>query len=257
MIDLHCHYLPGIDDGAQTLEESLELARAAVEAGITASVMTPHVHPGRYENTGSSIRKLCAAFQQVLTHKHIPLQIYVGGEVRISSEIMEMVENDEIPYLGELDGYRIVLLEFPHSHIVFGADKLVSWLLARRIRPLIAHPERNKDVMRSLDKIRPFVEMGALLQLTGASIIGQFGKPALQCARQIIEKDWATVVATDAHNLSHRPPNLDLAYQALVEIGGETYARNLTQDTPSRIIAGNAGRAKSEPSPHTPEAGKA
>jgi len=257
VIDLHCHYLPGIDDGAQTLEESLELARAAVDAGITAAVMTPHVHPGRYENTGSSIRKLCAAFQQVLTHKHIPLQIYVGGEVRISSEIMEMVEQDEIPYLGELDGYRIVLLEFPHSHIVFGADRLFAWLLARRIRPLIAHPERNKDVMRSLDKLRPFVEMGALLQLTGASLIGQFGKPVMQCARQIMDKNWATVVATDAHNLRHRPPNLDLAYQGLVEIAGESYARELTVGTPSRIVAGNRALEKLLPAaPATAAAAK-
>ena len=239
MIDLHCHYLPGIDDGAQTLEESLDLARAAVAAGITAAVMTPHVHPGRYENTGSSVRKLCAAFQQVLQHKDIPLKIYAGGEVRISSDIMEMVEDDEIPFLGEVDGYRIILLEFPHSHLVFGADNLIRWLLARRIRPLIAHPERNKDVMRNIDKLRPFVDMGAMLQLTGASVIGQFGKPALQCARQIIDREWATVVATDAHNLKHRPPNLDLAYKALVELGGDDFARRLTTDMPSTIVSGH------------------
>ena len=240
MIDLHCHYLPGIDDGAQTLEESLELARAAVQAGITEAVMTPHVHPGRYENTRSSIEKLCAAFQQVLRYKNIPLKVYAGGEVRISSDIMQMVEDGEIPYLGEIDGYRIMLLEFPHSHLVFGAEKLVEWLLARRIRPLIAHPERNKDVMRSVGKLKPFVEMGAMLQLTGASIAGQFGKPALQCARQIIEREWAAVVATDSHNLEHRPPNLDIAYTTLTQMGGEKLARLLTMETPSRIVAGRA-----------------
>lgn len=240
MIDLHCHYLPGIDDGAQTLEESLDLARAAVAAGITAAVMTPHVHPGRYENNGSSIRKLCAAFQQVLKHREIPLEVYAGGEVRVSSDIMHMVEQDEIPFLGEVDGYRIMLLEFPHSHLVFGAEKLMTWLLGRRIRPLIAHPERNKDVMRNVDKLQPYVEMGAMLQLTGASVIGQFGKPALQCARQIIEREWASVVATDSHNLRHRPPNLDLAFSALTEIGGDAFARTLTEDTPRQIIAGRS-----------------
>lgn len=236
MIDLHCHYLPGIDDGAQTLEESLDLARAAVDAGITTAVMTPHVHPGRYENINSSIVKLCAAFQRVLVHRGIPLDIRAGGEVRISSDIMPMVEENEIPFLGQVDGYRIMLLEFPHSHLILGGDKLVSWLLARRIRPLIAHPERNKDVMRNIDKIGAFVEMGCMLQLTGASVIGQFGKPAQQCARQLIERNWATVVATDAHNLKHRPPNLDLAYKALTELGGESLARQLTQDTPAKIV---------------------
>jgi protein-tyrosine phosphatase len=238
VIDLHCHYLPGIDDGAQTLEESLELARAAVQAGITAAVMTPHVHPGRYENTASSIRQLCAAFQQVLRYKQIPLQVYPGGEVRMSSDMMRMVDQEEIPFLGELDGYRIMLLEFPHSHLVFGAEKLMTWLLARRIRPLIAHPERNKEVMRNVAKLQPFVEMGAMLQLTGASIVGQFGKPALQCARDIIDREWASVVATDSHNLRHRPPNLDLAHVALVKIGGEGFARMLTAATPAKIIAG-------------------
>ena len=239
MIDLHCHYLPGIDDGAQTLEESLDLARAAVAAGITTAVMTPHVHPGRYQNNRVTITKLCAAFQRVLAHRQIPLDIRVGGEVRISAEIIPMIEQDEIPFLGVIDGYRVILLEFPHSHLLLGADKLVSWLLARRIRPLIAHPERNKEVIRSVEKMAPFVSSGCLLQLTGGSIVGHFGKPAQECARALIERGWASVVATDAHNLRHRPPCLDLARTALLDLGGEALARQMTQDTPAKIISGN------------------
>jgi protein-tyrosine phosphatase len=241
VIDLHCHYLPGIDDGAQTLAESLDLARAAVEAGIHTAVMTPHVHPGRYENSAPTIRKLCAAFQRVLEHQEIPLQIRAGGEVRISSDIIAMVEHDQVPFIGELAGYRVMLLEFPHSHLLLGADKLIKWLLARHIRPLIAHPERNKDVMRNVEKIAPFVQMGCLLQLTGASILGQFGKPAQQTAMTILERGWASVVATDAHNLRHRPPNLDLAYAALVDIGGESLARQLTQTTPGLVVSAGTG----------------
>lgn len=239
MIDLHCHYLPGIDDGAQSLEESVELARTALQAGITTAVMTPHIHPGRYENTASSVTKLCAAFQRVLLHKGIALDIRVGGEVRISADIIPLVEDDEIPFIGSVDGYRIVLLEFPHSHLLLGADKLVSWLLARRIRPLIAHPERNKEVMRKLERIEPFVKMGCMLQLTGASVLGHFGQPVRDCSHKIIDRQWASVVATDAHNLKHRPPNLDLAYAALVRIGGESFARELTCDMPATIVASN------------------
>ena len=251
MIDLHCHYLPGIDDGAQTLEEALDLARAALASGIRTAVMTPHVHPGRYENSAPSIRRLCAAFQRVLVHRDIPLDIRCGGEVRISADILPMLERDQIPFLGTLEGYRVMLLEFPHSHLILGADKLVAWLLARRIRPLIAHPERNKDVMRQVDKVRPFVEMGCMLQLTGASVTGQFGKPAQECAMALIERGWATVVATDAHNLKHRPPSLDLAYQALVKIGGQTFAQDLTERMPARIISGNAPFDGHEPAAAT------
>lgn len=238
MIDLHCHYLPGIDDGAQTLEESLGLARAAVRAGIATAVMTPHIHPGRYENTLASVRKLCAALQRVLEHHAIPLEIVPGGEVRISAEVMDMIDRHEVPFIGTLNGYHVLLLEFPHSHLVPGAEKLVEWLLGRGIRPLIAHPERNKDVMRNIEKIEPFVQMGCMLQLTGASITGGFGERAQDIARKLIEREWADVVATDAHNLKHRPPDLDLARAELVRLGGESLAEELTQETPRRILAG-------------------
>jgi protein-tyrosine phosphatase len=244
VIDLHCHFLPGIDDGAQELGESLDLARAAVATGISMAVMTPHVHVGRYDNNLSSIRKVFAVFQQALHDHDIPLQVRVGGEVRIAAEIMALVEEGEIPYQGEIDGHRILLLEFPHSHLMTGAGKLVEWLLARRIRPLIAHPERNKEVIRNFEKIYPFVAMGCLLQLTGASIIGQFGKPAQDCALKLIERDWVAVVATDAHNLIDRPPNLDLARKALVALGGEALARRLTEETPAEIVRGNTWHAE-------------
>ena len=236
MIDLHCHYLPGIDDGAQTLDDALDLARAAIKAGIELAVMTPHVHPGRYENNASSITRMCAAFQQALREHDIPLELRAGGEVRISEDIVSMVEQGEVPYLGELDGYRVMLLEFPHSHLIVGAEKLVGWLLERHIRPLIAHPERNKEVMRNAEKLQPFVEMGCLLQLTGASMIGGFGKAAEECATRLIEREWVTAVATDAHNLQHRPPCLDEAYEALARIGGHHFALELTQRMPAKIV---------------------
>lgn len=236
MIDLHCHYLPGIDDGAQTLQEGLDLARAAVAAGIKTAVLTPHVHVGRYENNLSSIKKAFAAFQRSLSEEQIDLDVRIGGEVRIGAEIIQLIEDGEMPYLGELDGYQILLLEFPHSHVIIGADKLVKWLLDRQIRPLIAHPERNKEVMRNIDKIGPFMEMGCLLQITGASVIGDFGVPAQECALRLLDRNWVSVVASDAHNLAHRPPNLNVARQALAAIGGDTYARELTERMPARIV---------------------
>ena len=93
--------------------------------------------------------------------------------------------------------------------------------------------------MHNVGKIHPFVAMGCMLQVTGASIIGQFGKPARDCALSLIERNWVTVVATDAHNLLHRPPNFDLAFQALVAIGGEPLARKLTEHTPAEIVRAN------------------
>lgn len=240
MIDLHCHYLPGIDDGAQTVDEAITLARAAVRAGIHTSVLTPHVHVGRYDNTLASIQRSFAAFRQVLASHGVPLSIRIGGEVRIAAEIMPLIENEQVPFIGQLSGDRIMLLEFPHSHLVVGGEKLIKWLLDRRIRPLIAHPERNKDVMRNVDKIGEYVAMGCLLQVTGGSIIGQFGKTAQSCAYALLDRNWVSVVATDAHNMEHRPPNLNLARDALVAMGGVQYARDLTETFPAKIIAGDA-----------------
>ncbi len=152
MIDLHCHLLPGIDDGPVTLASALQLATLAVANGITHAVVTPHVNPGRYENTAPSIASVFEAFQTELTAQGINLKLGMAGEVRICPEIPPMLEQGLIPFLGEWEGKKVLLLELPHSHVPPGSDKLVQWLLDRDIQPMIAHPERNKDVMRDLDK---------------------------------------------------------------------------------------------------------
>ncbi len=236
MIDLHCHYLPGIDDGAQTLSEALELARAAVADGITTAVMTPHVHPGRYENNQSCISQEVIHFRQILAEEDIPLKIISGGEVRLSPEVIDLVEMDELPYIGLIDGYRVVLIEFPPDHIPVGADKLIQWLFGRHIRPMIAHPERNKDVMRNMEKIYPFVAVGCMLQITAGAVIGQFGRLAQECSLGMLEREWVTVLASDAHNIKNRPPNMSLARDYLVKWRGESIANQLTSTMPGRIV---------------------
>jgi protein-tyrosine phosphatase len=236
MIDLHCHFLPGIDDGAKTVEEALQLAAAAVADGIETIVATPHVHLGRYSNTRSTIVPEVQAFREQLARHAIALDVRAGGEVRFSEDIIDLVQRDEIPFLGISGGYRILLLEFPHSHVPVGADQLVSWLIARRIRPLIAHPERNKDVMYNLDKIRPFVQMGCLLQVTAGSLIGRFGEPACTRAKQMLEQGMISVLATDAHNMTHRPPELAAGRGAAERIVGEQAAWDLVHRKPAELL---------------------
>ncbi len=237
MIDLHCHYLPGIDDGAESLADAIALASAAVADGITAAVMTPHVHLERYGNKLSSITRDVSHFREVLAEHNIPLQIHVGGEVHLSPDVMDLVATEELPYIGTVDGYRILLIEFPHSHIPVGADKLIQWLFRQRIRPMIAHPERNKDVMRNLEKIYPFVASGCMLQVTAGAVIGQFGRPAQECAMAMLEREWVTVVASDAHNMKNRPPNMSAAREFLASWGGEAFASDLTCTVPARIVS--------------------
>lgn len=239
MIDLHCHYLPGIDDGSQSMAESLDLARASVADGITHAVMTPHIHPGRYDNRRSSVVAATVSFAATLAAAGISLQIFPAGEVRLNADIFDLLDQDELPFYGEMDGYRILLLEFPYDQVPPGTEKLAYWLLAQNIRPLIAHPERNKAIMANVEKISPFVEMGCLLQLTAASVTGGFGKTARDCAALMLERRWVSVVATDAHNLLHRAPMMTPAHHCLVEQGGRDWADELTLFNPARILGLN------------------
>ena len=236
VIDLHCHLLPGIDDGARTLVEALEMARTAVGDGIDYAVMTPHLHPGRYENTRSSTEQPLREFRAALRKEQIALQIGVAAEVRLAIEILHLLEQDEVPFLGEMDGYRIMLLEFPHGHITHGAENLIQKLLDDKIRPIIAHPERNKDVIRDLTKIEPFVEMGCLLQLTASAVAGHFGEGPHRCARQLLELGVVTALATDAHNLKGRRPELREGMEAAAEIVGQEAAHDLVYKGPLAII---------------------
>ncbi len=236
MIDLHCHYLPGIDDGSQTMSESLELARASVSDGITHAVMTPHIHPGRYDNVRSSVQLATERFRGALRQAGIPLQIYPGGEVRLSADVIDLLDRGELPFIGGLDGYRILLLEFPSGQIPLGTEKLVRWMLAKKIRPLIAHPERNKAIMQNVAMIAPYVEMGCLLQLTAASVTGGFGKAVQECAELMLKKHQVSVIATDAHNMRHRAPVLTQARAWLSERFGKPWADELTLHVPGRIL---------------------
>ena len=236
MIDIHCHLLPGIDDGARDLQEALAMARAAVDAGIRFSIMTPHIHPGRYENTRASIEQATEEFRQALRKEQIPLRIGMAAEVRLSPEILPLLDQNQIPFYGVLDGYSLMLLEFPHSHIPPGADRLVEELLRRNIRPIIAHPERNKDVIRNVNKIVPFVQLGCFLQLTASAVAGRFGPDAHQRALQILKMDVFKILASDAHNLKARHPDLVDGHNAAIDVVGEEAARDLVTKNPMKIV---------------------
>ncbi|MCB1703955.1 MAG: capsular biosynthesis protein [Halioglobus sp.] len=236
MIDLHCHLLPGVDDGPGTLEDSLQLARLAVANGISHAVLTPHIHAGRYRNQLSTLQPQLAVFREALAGQGIALELTLGGEVRLGVEAIALIDQDEVPMLGEEDGFRIMLLEFPHSHVLPGSDKLVRHLLDRKIRPMIAHPERNKDIMRSLDKLLPFVEAGCLLQVTAGSMVGDFGPRAQQRASEMVERGWVTVLASDAHNLKYRPPELQRGRAAAARLVGASAATDLVLRRPASIL---------------------
>jgi len=227
MIDIHCHFLPGIDDGPDTMAEAVALGRIAYDDGITHSIVTPHIHPGRWENDAVSIRGHVAAYKQALQDAGVPLRISFAAEVRLTDFIFKQLEMLQLPFLGKLDGYSLMLLEFPHSHLIPGADQLAGWLIKKQIRPVIAHPERNKSVMRDPELLNPFLRIGCLLQVTAGSLTGKFGSKSEGVALQLLAEDKISFVATDAHNIKARPPILSEAFVLVSRLKGAEYAGRL------------------------------
>lgn len=254
MIDLHCHYLPFVDDGADSLQEAVALATASCFDGIRHAVLTPHVFPGQWDNTASTLAAAFRAFRAMLRTSNLEFDVSLGGEVRLLPESLELAARDELPTPGTWEGGRVLLLELPDANIPAGTQQAIEFLLARGYRPMIAHPERNKDVMRDPRKILPLVNQGCLLQLTAASVVGQFGPQAHKTALQLLDAGIATVIASDAHNLAHRPPRMGLARAVLEGRYGAEAAALLTELNPGRIVGLVPPAATAESTLPVPEA---
>ncbi len=235
MIDLHCHLLPEIDDGSKSLEQSMAMLRHAVAAGITKIVCTPHITPGRYDNSLETIKPIFEIFRDACIENAIPIEIGFAAEIRFDPVIIDMVNNDSLPVLGEYEGERLILLEFPHSHIPPGSEELIQWLADRGIRVLIAHPERNRSVLHDIEIITPLVKMGCLLQITGGSLTNVFSDGSRDCAIELLKRGWVNVIASDAHNLHARSPELEPARREAEKIVGEKESLEMVLDLPEKI----------------------
>jgi protein-tyrosine phosphatase len=197
MIDIHCHLLPGIDDGPTSVEASISLAKALVADGVTHAVCTPHVFPGRFENRRSSIEGDFVPFAALLARLNIPLSLSWAGEVRLTPESLDLLAMDELPFLGKVKESHTMLLELPDGQIPVGAERFVDRLLKHHIRPVIVHPERNRALIDEPDRLEDFVDMGCFVQLTASSVTGHFGS-RVQAASRAFSHDVGGCMAEAA-----------------------------------------------------------
>jgi protein-tyrosine phosphatase len=208
MIDIHSHILPGVDDGARTLDESLDMLRMAVDTGVTIQVLTPHIHYGRYENQKADLQQRFDVFQDQVDSANIKIGLQLGSEVRIGTEIMQLVAQDAIPTLGEYNGKKTFLLEFPRIEVPVGYENLVKWLINKNYLPIIVHPERNQTFVRLPQKLQILTDMGCPLQITASSLTGLFGEEAQHNAELLLQEGRVSAIASDCHNLKGRNPKL-------------------------------------------------
>jgi protein-tyrosine phosphatase len=236
VIDLHSHLLPGIDDGPAHLDEALAMAQIAVADGIHTSVLTPHIHPGRYDNERSGIEAAVKRFDAALKAEGIALRVLPGAEVRISPESLALVLQGRVPPIGQHRGRPVVLLELPHSGIPVGSLQFVQKLLSLNIQPVIAHPERNKALMDDPERIAPFVRAGSWLQITAGAVTGHFGPAAQAAAEHYITQGDARWVASDGHNTHARAPQLSAAHAHIQTRWGADFAQRLFHTHPQQLL---------------------
>jgi protein-tyrosine phosphatase len=235
LIDIHSHLLFGIDDGAKNMAEALSLLRLAANDGIERLVLTPHLHFGRFNNTQESIYDQFLVLRQAASDEAITIQLAVAAEVRFDSAILSLLVSKQLPMYGKFEGQRYFLLELPHSHIPMGCIELITYLKKQNITPVIAHPERNRDLLAAPEKIYQLARLGCWFQLTAGAITGHFGENCQNLSLLYLEQGFAHVVASDAHNIKRRPPNLSEARVKVVNLLGEAKAQELFWTNPFNI----------------------
>lgn len=214
LIDIHSHILPGVDDGAKTEADSIAMAKAALDQGIQTIIATPHHRNRAFDNYKQEIVSNVNILNNLLEQEDIPLEVLVGQEVRIYGELLEDYDYGEIQSLADT---KYVLVEFPFGEVPQYTEQLLYDIQVKGLRPIIAHPERNRELIQNHDRMYELIRNGALAQLTAASLLGDFGKEIEQFSHQLLEANLVQFIASDAHNTDTRGFGLQEAYDIVKE----------------------------------------
>ena len=233
MIDLHCHLLPGIDDGSPNLDTTLEMARIAVDDGISTVFCTPHIYPGLYDNTGPDIRRRVDALRLVLADNGIDLSLSFGADVHLVPEVPDGLGSGRIPTLG---GSRYLLLEPAHTVRPPRFLESVFALQARGYVPVITHPERLTWADEHYADFLQLARSGCWLQITGGALLGNFGKRPQALAERLTGDGWTAVIASDAHTTKRRAPRLQEALERATQLVGRVEALRCVYDRPRAVM---------------------
>ena len=234
MIDLHIHLLPGIDDGASDLEESAAMCRQAASAGCEALVTTPHQRHELWWNTDRA--ELENLLRQVQERVGPEPELHLGAEIHVDSGLLEALE--ELPTSGllPLAESSYLLLEFDRQGLGPDPETVVHEVAIAGWRPIVAHPEFIPQLVADPSRVGRLAELSGLMQVTAASVTGDFGPKIARFVRGLLADDLVHFVASDAHGVRWRPPGLQEARQAIASRWGEERARLLTEENPRAVL---------------------
>jgi protein-tyrosine phosphatase len=234
MIDLHCHVIPGVDDGAEDLSESVAMCRLAARDGCTALFATPHQrHPSWWNGDRPELERRLTTLRERVGSL---LEIHAGGEIRVDSDLLAEIERIPGGQLFPLGRSRYLLIELDRSGLGPDPVPLVHELVVAGWRPILAHPEHFPWLMTEPELLDRLAEAGALFQFTAMSLLGRFGQRPERWSRQLIDSGLAHFVASDAHDRIRRPPGLSEACATIRAGWGDQVARALTVDNPSAVV---------------------
>ena len=253
MIDLHCHLLPGIDDGPQDLDTTLAMARIAVDDGIATIFCTPHIYPGLYENAQSDIVQRVNKLSLTLARENIPLKLSYGADTHLVPEVMEGLKSGRIPTLG---GSRYFLLEPSHHARPPRFTESVFALIGAGYIPVITHPERLTWAADHMPDFFALARAGAWMQITGGALLGRFGPSVQRLADRFVGEGWTAVLASDAHTTNRRAPQLAEAVQRAATLIGKEEALRMVFARP-QLVVDNAPPDAVAPPPALSDAAKA
>lgn len=250
MVDIHCHILPGIDDGPVSLNEALDMCRAAAADGLKKIVATPHFRPGTYEFTGRKVLDSISLLEAALRDESIGLRILPGAEIAVSPEMPAYLKSH---HLTINNTGRYFLAELPLMSALPNWDVFLLSMLPLGFIPIIAHPERNDWFMNHPGALASVVDRGILVQITAMSVVGGFGLEVRDFSAFLLRHDLVHVIASDAHSADFRRPILSEAAALAAELVGQETAEALVMSSPEAIIAGKDIKVPG-PAEHGPSA---
>ena len=235
-VDIHCHCLPGLDDGPATISEALILCKALAEDNIATVIATPH-QLGRFEgsNEAQGVRDAVNKLNQMLNGHGISINVVPGGEVRVDERICQLLKADKILTLA--DSGRYILLELPHQ-VFIDIEPMLRELVSMGIQPIISHAERITALTKEPNLLLRWLEHSTNLQITASSLLGDFGSEAERAAWGFLTSGWARLVATDSHDINSRRPKMRAAYKLITAKLGEGLANQVCIENPLRVIKG-------------------
>ncbi len=234
MVDIHSHVLPGLDDGARTMDESLEMLRLAADSGTTDIVATPHAN-SQFAFDEVTLQNV---YREIANASSSFIRLHIGCDFHLSYE--NLVQAIQHPTKFTINASRYLMVELPDIVSLGTVRTGLRQLLNARIVPIITHPERNESVSGNLHELQAWRGSGCLLQITGHSLLGRFGPAAQSAAEQLFAAGMVDFVASDAHDLVDRPTDLSAAYELIRSRYGEQAADKVLVENPTLVIWGEA-----------------